>query len=320
MRLTPSKRPSISVIIPVKNDLSGIQLMLDSLRRQSVAHELIVVDNGSTDGTREFLESQGVRVLHFPGLRVGALRNRGVEVSSGDCTVFADSDHEVGEDWLEKGMEVLMSDPQVAACGSHYLPPENSTWVQRTWAIHRLRKSRTQEVDWLASGNLFVRRDRFVEVGGFNENLVAAEDVDLCHRLRSKGGRILHDARIASVHHGEAPTLNRFFRKEWWRGSSGFRAWISQGFPAREVLSLIWPLWHLLLPLGGLLGSVGLIWSGQYSMACIAGLISMLFWCLPAVLLGSKVGYRHGFSVVLHLSILYFIYGIARAWALLKAS
>jgi hypothetical protein len=86
------------------------------------------------------------------------------------------------------------------------------------------------------------------------------------------------------------------------------------------VLSLIWPLWHLLLPLGGLLGSVGLIWSGQYSMACIAGLISMLFWCLPAVLLGSKVGYRHGLRVVLRLSILYFIYGIARAWALIKAS
>lgn len=314
------KMPSISVIIPVKNDLSGVQLMLKSLRRQSVAHELIVVDNGSTDGTKEFLESQGVRVLHFPGLRVGALRNRGVEVSSGECIAFADSDHEVGEDWLEKGIEVLMSDPQVAACGSHYLPPGNATWVQSTWSIHRLRKSRTQDVDWLASGNLFVRRDRFVEVGGFNENLVAAEDVDLCHRLRAKGGRILHDSRIASVHHGEAATLSHFFRKEWWRGSSGFRAWISQGFPAREVLSLIWPLWHLLLPLSGFLGFVLLIWSGQYSVACVAGLISMQLWCLPAFLLGYKVGFQYGFSVVIRLSILYFIYGIARAWALIKSS
>jgi glycosyltransferase involved in cell wall biosynthesis len=153
----------VSVIIPVKNDLSGIQRLVGSLRQQTVPHELIVVDNGSTDGTLEFLESQGIRLLNGPGLTVGSLRNRGVEISTGIYIAFADSDHEVGPDWLEKGREVLDSNPDIVACGAHYLPPANGTWVQKSWAIHRLRNTDSKEVEWLASGNLFVRREKFLE-------------------------------------------------------------------------------------------------------------------------------------------------------------
>ncbi len=60
------------------------------------------------------------------------------------------------------------------------------------------------------------------------------------------GGRIVHDSRTANIHHGEPKNLRVFFKKELWRGSSGLKAWKSQGFPFRDLPSFIWPLWHLI--------------------------------------------------------------------------
>jgi GT2 family glycosyltransferase len=307
-----------SVIIPVKNDLSGIQRMVGSLRQQTIPHELIVVDNGSTDGTWEFLESQGIRSLTFPGLTVGSLRNRGVEISTGVYIAFADSDHEVGPDWLEKGMEVLDSNPDIVACGAFCLPPVNGTWVQKSWSIHRLRNADSKEVDWLGSGNLLVRRDKFLEIQGFNESLIAAEDVDLCHRLRVNGGKIFHDPNIASIHHGEASTVKHFIRKEWWRGSSGIRAWISQGFPIRELPSLIWPLWHLVVCLIFMIAPA-ILFLNQFSFAALGVmLLILLLWGAPSILLAIQVGRGTGIIRIAQLAFLYFLYGLARGWALFR--
>lgn len=312
------KMSQISVIIPVKNDLSGIKRMVGCLRQQTVPHELIVVDNGSTDGTLEFLESQGIRLLNCPGLTVGSLRNRGVEISTGIYIAFADSDHEVRPDWLEKGSQVLDSDPDIVACGAHYLPPANGTWVQKSWAIHRLRNTDSEEVEWLASGNLFVRRDKFLEIEGFNESLIAAEDVDLCHRLRGKVGKVFHDPGIASIHHGEASTVKHFIRKEWWRGSSGIRAWISQGFPLREVPSLIWPLWHLVFCLVFIIASAIFFSKSSFSTSLGVTSLLLLLWCTPSILLATRVGRGTGIIRIAQLAFLYFLYGTTRGWALFR--
>ena len=309
---------TISVVVPVKNDLSGARLLLSCLRKQSLPCEIVFVDNGSTDGTAEFLESQGVRVLRHPELRVGALRNRGVAVTQGQYIAFADSDHEVDSKWLEQGMRVLDSEPSVVACGSHYLAPENGTWVQRAWAIHRLRGAECKDVDWLASGNLFVRRDAFLGVGGFSETLVAAEDVDLCHRLRDSGGTIRHDPAIASIHHGEARTLRRFIKKEWWRGSSGIRAWVSQGFPLREIPSLVWPLWHLFFCFVFIVCIAVAFWNLPIGLAIATVFVVFLLWSLPSILLAFLVGRHHGFVKMLQLASLYNIYGTTRGFALIR--
>jgi glycosyltransferase involved in cell wall biosynthesis len=308
----------ISVIIPVKNDLSGIKRMVGCLRQQTVPHELIVVDNGSTDGTWEYLESQGIRQLKCPGVTVGSLRNRGVEISTGTYIAFADSDHEVGPDWLEKGREVLDSEPDIVACGAHYLPPANGTWVQKSWAIHRLRNTDSKEVEWLASGNLLVRREQFLEIQGFNESLIAAEDVDLCHRLRVKGGKVFHDPGIASIHHGEASTIKHFIRKEWWRGSSGIRAWISQGFPIRELPSLIWPLWHLIFCLVFMITFAFLFSNLSFLSALGVSSLLLLLWGSPSILLAIKVGRGTGVIRIAQLAFLYFLYGTTRGWALFR--
>jgi cellulose synthase/poly-beta-1,6-N-acetylglucosamine synthase-like glycosyltransferase len=260
----------------------------------------------------------GASVILCPDLRVGALRNRGCERSSSQFIAFVDSDHEVTSDWLENGLQILLQDESTVAVGSHYLAPPSGTWVQTTWAIHRLRGLERCDVDWLGAGNLFVRRSAFEKVGGFREDLIAAEDVDLCHRLRQLGGRIVCDKRIRNIHHGEPKTLLAFLRKEYWRGSSGVKAWISHGFPMRDLPSLLWPLWHLV---GGVvfaaLAITALI-SMEQTWATLA-LTSLLAWILPSVLLSVRTCISEKrIKRIPALAVLYFTYGIARAAALLK--
>jgi glycosyltransferase involved in cell wall biosynthesis len=309
----------VSVIIPVRNDEKRLGRLLQSLNAQTIVAELIVIDNGSSDDSAKVAKEYGAQVFIYPGLRVGALRNRGVEASSGDVIAFVDSDHEVPADWIDSGVRALFASDAIGAVGSHYLPPVNSTWVQRVWGIHRLRGSREAEpVDWLGAGNLIVRRIVFEQIGGFREDLVAAEDVDLCHRIRENGKEVICDRKIQSVHHGEPRTLRDFFRKEYWRGSSGVKAWISQGFPLSDLPSLVWPVWHLAL---GVICAVlmacsslqiisnGMRWLG------VAGIL----WLLPSILLALKTGVtERRWGAVLPLAALYFAYGLARAAALFK--
>jgi len=315
----PSNQVSISVIIPVKNDADRLSVCLKSLAAIP-AHQVVVIDNGSTDHSLQVANQSGCKTLSFPEAKVGAVRNRGVSISDGAIIVFLDSDHEVTKDWLQRGIDLLLSNDQIVAVGSHYLPPENGTWVQRVWAIHRLRGDSPREVDWLGSGNLFVRRSDFLKVNGFREDLTAAEDVDLCHRLRNQlNGRILCDQAIRNVHHGEPKTLVDFFWKEYWRGSSGLRAWSVQGFPLRDLPSFLWPLWHL----GNALAILAFAVCAAvfYNSAWLLGSVSTLgLMILPSLFLSLRTCWNgRRIDSLAPLATLYLVYGLARAAALFKA-
>jgi len=310
--------PFVSVIIPVRNDARRLAVCLQSLAAVDYPadrFEVIVVDNGSADDSVEVARAAGAKVLSHPELRVGALRNRGVEVARGEILALVDSDHEVPPLWLRTGVAELVADPDLHMIGAPYLPPAQGTWVQRVWALHRLRHAERSEVVWLASGNLFLRKRDFERIGGFDESLVAAEDVDLCVRLAAAQGRIVSDMRVANVHHGEPRTLRQFFRKEWWRGSSGIRAFFAHGMPLHELPSLAFPVYHWL----GLM----LVGAAAVAVACGASwlwiALALGLLVMPAILLGLKTSCQVRQPLAMPpLAVLYFTYGLARAAALLK--
>jgi glycosyltransferase involved in cell wall biosynthesis len=308
--------PSVAVIIPVKNDAKRLIVCLNSLPWSAIS-QVVVVDNGSTDESLAVAQSAGCLTACLDSALVGALRNHGVSLTQADVIAFVDSDHEVSHDWIQKGCEGL-ADSSVVGVGAYCLPPRTSTWVQSAWAIHRLRGESPREVDWLGAGNLFVRRADFLKVDGFREDLVASEDVDLCHRLKETlGGKIICDQQICNIHHGEPKTISAFFRKELWRGSSGLKAWVAQGFPLCDLPSFLWPLWHLC--------TIVLFLAGLISLAIFGNTISWLalgfgmLAPLPSILLAIKTCFSaKEFNSIPGLAILYFVYGLARAAALLK--
>lgn len=309
----------MSVVIPVRNDARRLAVCMQSLRSQAYPagdYEIVVVDNGSTDDSRAVAERHGAAVLCFPGLRVGALRNRGVAASRGEMLAFVDSDHEVPANWLAAGEQELQAAEAPRIVGSPYLAPPAGAWVQRIWELHRLRDRTRRPVAWLATGNLFIRRRDFDRLGGFREDLVAAEDVDLCVRMAAVGGEAISDMRLANVHHGEPATLRLFFRKEYWRGSSGVRTFFAHGMPWHELPSLAFPAYHLVVLLLTLVAGFGYVVAGEGGPWLVGAAIALL---APSLMLGIKTAWQARRPLAFApLAVLYFTYALARAAALFK--
>jgi len=274
---------TFSVIIPAYNEEKYLPGCLDSLCNMDYPKdcvEVIVVDNGSTDRTREIAETYKVTILRDDTKNVSGLRNLGARRSKGDILAFVDADCIVSKDWLKNAAKYF-DDTETAAWGAPPALPEDSTWVQRTWYLVRQKEKDIQEVDWLESMNLFVRKDQFLFVNGFNETLVTCEDVDFCYRIREYG-RIISDSMLRVVHLGEARTLREFIKKEIWRGQSNFHGIRSHGLSMKELPSLCIPVYFGIFLPAFLIGSVVFtepIWL----------MIGLFFYLLPSAALLFKM-------------------------------
>jgi GT2 family glycosyltransferase len=271
----------VSVIVPVRNDADRLRRCLASVAKAAPpgrACEVIVADNGSTDASPAVAREAGARVADLPGLRVSALRNRAAALASGAHLAFIDADHEIDPAWIAAGLDAL-TDPGVGAAGALYLPPPRGTWVQRAYGALRGTTVGRRETDWLASGNLIVRRAAFDAIAGFDERLEACEDVDFCQRLRDAGWRLIADERLRSVHLGDPQTLGALFRAERWRGRNNIQVSLRTTRRWSQALGLVAPVLDLaalaLIAFGLLsapwIGSAGLVTAG----AGAAGLLGL---------------------------------------------
>ena len=308
-----------SIIIPAKNEEHNIGRCLDSINAMDFdreCFEILLIDNGSSDRTAEIAADRGARVFIQPDVTISQLRNFGSSQSTGRILAFLDADCTVAENWLKEAARYL-DDTAMACFGSPPVVPADATWVQQAWFQVRRKKQQVEEVAWLESMNMFVRRDHFLEVGGFNEDLITCEDYDLSLRLQ-KYGPIIADQRLLAVHHGEAATLGHFFRKERWRGTSNLQGLRSHGFVWGELPSLLLPLCYLALTLLVAVGSLTSLVIPTTTM--LSGLLLVvLLWQGPLLLLALlKSGWSVGPIQWSRLWLLFNVYYLARGGAMLS--
>ena len=300
-----------SVIIPAKNEAKNIGPCIESIQRNvqdQNPYEIILVDNGSEDATVSIARSKGATVYIKPDMSISALRNFGAEVAKGNILAFMDADCTVSDDWLCAASR-YSGEENIACYGSPPRIPESHTWVQSTWYNVRRKDNEVSRVPWLESMNMFVPKDLFIRVGGFNESLLTCEDVDISYRL-SKHGDILSDTNIRAVHHGEAKTISDFFKKERWRGQSNMAGIKEHGVRLDELPSILLPLYFGLMPL--LLCVFGSIYG------VVAVLLLTCLWQAP-ILLVSYLKLRKKFEIkpFFSLAALYNVYYAARFTAML---
>lgn len=280
---------SLSIIIPVKNEAANLEACLRSIhdaRSVDLTYEILVIDNGSSDNTVDIARKYQTTVHEVPDATVAGLRNFGAEHATGEVLAFIDADCTIEPDWFTAVLPYI-NDTSVKCFGSPPGIPVQSTWVQECW--YQIRRKGTPSdppvsVDWLESMNLFVRRDAFNAVNGFDTSLITCEDYDLGVRLK-KHGDIICDPGIQAIHHGEAHNVKRFYTKERWRGVSNIEGLRRHGFTLSELPSLLIPLVQIvailvviLALLSGLFGITSLWWF----------IAAVVLWQIPLFLISYK--------------------------------
>ncbi len=213
----------ISIVIPMFDEARHITRTLQAVKAAAeaagMACELIVVDNGSRDAGPALAEAAGARVLHYPGLHIGALRNRGAAAATYDHLAFIDADIEVPLGWLnEWSQRVQRKDTDVLALACD--TPAQAPWYARAWQRRSLPARAELRPSWLPSANLCLNRAAFQGVGGFNEQLRTGEDKDLGLRLQRQGARQLLLRSPTVLHWGYEGCWREWLGKELWRQGS----------------------------------------------------------------------------------------------------
>lgn len=246
--------PFVSFVIPCLNAERTLDFCLDSIFKVDYPknkYEVIVVDNGSTDGTSGIVKRYDAQWFICPELTISALRNYGVLRSKGKILAFLDSDCVIPKDWLINALDIL-KDEQIGATGCGYGIPENASWVVKAWYLPQ--QDALREVNFIPSGNLVVLKEVFEQVRGFNEQLIAGEDFEFCQKVHATGYRIMASRLVQAIHLDNTDSLKKFLKKEIWYGKGMLPSITLHKLLNKTVLFChLFGFAFILLPLGILL-------------------------------------------------------------------
>ena len=232
----------VTVVIPARDAAEVLPSALDALAAQDYAQrwEIVVVDNGSRDGTGEVAAAHSLRprvLRRERGGGPGAARNDGVAAAAGDVIAFTDADCRPAPGWLSAGVRALEDADLVQGAvesmpGVHVGPFDHTVRIGAEYGLYE-------------TANLFVRRSWFERAGGFEDWLDTGdgrpfgEDAWFAWRLRRAGGRTAFCAG-ALVHHEVFPGDWREYLRE--RRRDGWFALLAARVPELRTM-FFWRRW-----------------------------------------------------------------------------
>ena len=209
-------KPEISIVIPTFNRRASLERVLNALRLQTLpAHlfEVIVVSDGSSDGTNEYLASQisqcpyALRAIYQPNQGVAVARNQGFQAATAELVLFIDDDviptpRLVAEHFNYQPRSAIMMGPMLTPLDTPLAP----------WVLWEQRMLEKQYGDMLAgrweptarqfyTGNTSLYKKYLVQSGGFDPSFRRAEDVELAYRLSGMGCQFKFNINAEGFHY-----------------------------------------------------------------------------------------------------------------------
>lgn len=210
--------PACTIVLPLHDRVALTRQCLTALAEVTDEDvELVLIDDGSTDGTAQLLDelSSAVRVIRNER-HLGFARacNQGAAVARGRHLLFLANDTVPLRGWLRPLLDALETRPELAIVGSRLLHPDGTLQHAGMTPDHLGQAqplyanlpagfapaNRPRELQAVSTACMLVRREAFEAVGGFDEGYVdALAGVDLCLRIRERGGRVLYEPRSALI-------------------------------------------------------------------------------------------------------------------------
>jgi len=201
--------PVVSIIVPTYNSAKTLGSCLQSIRNQDyLSVELIVVDKYSGDNTRAIAESYGTTYL-LRGVERSTQKNWGARCARGEFLYFVDSDFVLERTAVSKCVDVCRCYDGVSTI--------NYSLGRGVWGKSIELKERFLADDPTIQTARFIRRSVFLKVGGFDEDLVIGEDLDLYRRLQESHFRVGESSAI-EWHVGEPETFREIVARSLYYG------------------------------------------------------------------------------------------------------
>jgi glycosyltransferase involved in cell wall biosynthesis len=208
-------RALLSVVVIGRNEGDRLSACLESVRaarKMPEPIELIYVDSNSTDGSPERAASLGAKVIVLESGKLSAARarNAGWRTATAPFILFLDGDTTLDPDFVQRALKEF-ADPEVSVVWGHRreIRPEASVY------------NRLLDLDWIAppgysdfcGGDSLMRREILERTNGFNPDLIAGEEPDLCRRMRGMGAKILHIDAPMTGHDLALHHLSQYWRR-----------------------------------------------------------------------------------------------------------
>lgn len=202
-------RPTVSVVVPVRDNVAGLARCLDALEAQSYPadrFEIVVVDNGSiADVARVTDRFPSSRLLRERKPGSYAARNAGVQAARGELIAFTDADCVPHPEWLEVGVRRFTEEPDCGLVGGRIIVTPIGAHPANVAELFEIRTSLHQDeyVDvggFAATANLITSKTVLSDVGLFNTDFKSTGDAEWSRRVSSSGYRVIY-AKEAVVHH-----------------------------------------------------------------------------------------------------------------------
>jgi len=243
----------VSVVIPVFNGADTLGAAIRSALGQSDCdRDVVVIDDGSTDGSLTVAQSFGadIRVFNGPNRGVSAARNRGIAESAGEWLVFLDADDVLLEGTLKRRLDTAdVTNADVVLCdwqefsersGAVELGPIRSIDME---ALSRDAELACATNSWATTAALMYRRSLVEKIGGFRSDLPVIQDARFLFDASFQGARFAHCPHVGAQYRTQAGSLSRSNPARFWRdvltnAKQIEQLWSGKGLSAARRLAL----------------------------------------------------------------------------------